>query len=56
MTIDVKLTDYEYRLKAKNNWLTFWICVFAFAVILKIIGFILYARGIKAPRLIDILL
>lgn len=56
MTIDVKLTAYEYRLKAKNKTLTVLICVFVFLIAIKIVGVVLYARGVKVPRLIDILI
>ena len=50
------ITRYEAQLKMKNKILTTLIIIFAVMILLKIAGYILYAKGIKVPRWIDILI
>ena len=51
-----KLTSYEMKLKTKNSILTVLIIILIIMILMKIAGYVLYAKGVKLPRWLDILL
>lgn len=55
-TYSKRLTDYEIQLRARARWIAVLLTILTVRTACMAAGFVLYARGVRLPRWLDIIL